>query len=83
MLARIRPDLGSWVPIPAGPSFMGIKNKKAIIEQPFCMPNTRLQICNSASLLKPAAMIKKDTGSVEGWLWRTGAYDTRATDESF
>jgi len=83
MLARIRPDLGSWVPIPAGPFLYGDKKQKAIIEQPFCIakyPVTNLQF---RQFIEAGGYDQKGYWSVEGWLWRTGEYDTRATDESF
>jgi formylglycine-generating enzyme required for sulfatase activity len=82
-LARIRPDLEAWVPIAAGEFLYGDEKEKAIIKEPFSIakyPVTNLQF---RQFIEAGGYDKKGYWSVEGWLWRTGEYDTKATDEIY
>jgi len=81
-LARICPDLEAWLPIPAGPFLYGDKKQKVIIEQPFCMakyPVTNLQF--RQFIEKADGFNHKEYWSTDGWLWRTGEWDTKAPKE--
>jgi formylglycine-generating enzyme required for sulfatase activity len=77
-LTRIRPDLDDWVPIPAGPFLYGEKKQKAVIKVPFCItkyPVTNLQF---RRFIEADGYNNKEFWSTDGWLWRTGKWDTKA-----
>ena len=78
-LARIRPDLDEFTPIPAGEFLYGDKKKPATITEPFALakyPVTNLQY---RRFIESGGYDKQEFWSAEGWSWRTGEYDTKAT----
>jgi len=80
-MERIRPDLDAWIPIPAGAFLYGDEKRKNIIEEPFCMakyPITNLQF---RRFIDAGGYDEKEYWSEDGWLWRTGKWDTKASKE--
>ena len=78
-LARIRPDLDEFIPIPAGEFLYGDEKKPAKIEEPFAIakyPVTNLQY---RPFIEAGGYDHKEFWSTEGWSWRTGEYDTKAS----
>lgn len=75
-------DLDAWVEIPAGEFLYGDDKKKAKIEKPFAMqkyPVTNLQF---KRFMDAGGYEKEEFWSTDGWVWRTGTYDTKATDST-
>ena len=78
-LARIRPDLDEFIPIPAGEFLYGDEKKPAKIEEPFAIakyPVTNLQY---RPFIEAGGYDHKEFWSTEGWSWRMGEYDTKAS----
>ena len=74
-------DLDKWIEIPAGAFLYGDDKKSMTIEQPFAMqkyPVTNLQF---KEFMLDNGSEKKEFWSEEGWSWRTGTYDTKATED--
>jgi formylglycine-generating enzyme required for sulfatase activity len=72
-------DLDEWVQIPAGAFLYGEDKKSMTIDHPFAMqkyPATNLQF---KKFMLDNGYDKKEFWSEEGWSWRTGTYDTKAT----
>jgi formylglycine-generating enzyme required for sulfatase activity/energy-coupling factor transporter ATP-binding protein EcfA2 len=79
-LERIRPDLDSFVNIPAGEFLYGDEKKKLPIPEPFAIgryPVTNLQF---RRFVEAGGYEHKDFWSEEGWTWRNGGWDTKAPD---
>ncbi len=77
-LARIRPDLETWLPIPAGGFLYGDEKEKVVIKEPFSIakyPVTNLQY---RKFIEAAGYDRQEYWSTDGWLWRTGKWDTKA-----
>lgn len=77
-LARIRPDLDEFIPIPAEEFLYGDEKKPATITEPFALakyPVTNLQY---RRFIEAGGYDKAEFWSAEGWSWRTGEYDTKA-----
>ncbi len=73
-------DLDAWVDIPAGEFLYGDKKKKESIETPFAIqkyPVTNLQF---KRFMEDGGYDKQEFWSADGWAWRTGTYDTKATE---
>ncbi len=82
-LARIRPDLDEFIPIPAGEFFYGDENKVERIDEPFAIakyPVTNLQY---RRFIKAEGYERKEFWSAEGWAWRIGEYETKADDDYY
>ncbi len=74
-------DLDAWVNIPAGAFLYGNDKKSITIDKPFAMqkyPVTNLQF---KKFLLGNGYDKKEFWSEDGWSWRIGTYDTRATED--
>lgn len=72
-------DLDAWIQIPAGEFLYGDNKKKEKIEIPFSIqkyPVTNLQF---KRFMDDGGYAKQEFWSAEGWTWRTGTYDTKAT----
>ena len=77
-LARIRPDLDEFIPIPAGEFLYGEEKKPTIITEPFAIakyPVTNLQY---RRFIEAGGYDKEEFWGKEGWSWRIGEYDTKA-----
>jgi formylglycine-generating enzyme required for sulfatase activity len=74
-------DLDEWVHIPAGAFLYGHDKKSMTIDHPFAMqkyPVTNLQY---KKFMLDNGYDKREFWSGEGWSWRTGTYDTKATED--
>ena len=80
-LERIRPDLDTWVNIHAGEFLYGDEKKKETIQNVFAIgryPVTNLQF---RRFMEAGGYDAPEFWSAEGWSWRTGAYDSKASDD--
>jgi len=74
-------DLDRFIAIPAGMFLYGDEKRKVEITQPFAIakyPVTNLQY---EKFVEDRGYERKEFWSAEGWSWRTGAYDTKATED--
>lgn len=79
-------DLDAFISIPAGPFIYGgdtLDNPKrtVVIEQPFAIakyPVTNLQY---RRFVDAKGYDRREWWSDEGWAWRTGTYDSKATED--
>ena len=81
-LEQIRPDLDRWIQIPAGTFLYSDKKEPVVIDEPFAIgkyPVTNLQY---RRFIEAGAYEQPDYWSETGWAWRSGTYDSQATDES-
>ena len=72
-------DLDAWVDIPAGEFLYGDEKQKAKIETPFAIqkyPVTNLQF---KRFMDDSGYDRQEFWSADGWSWRIGTYDTKAT----
>lgn len=72
-------DLDGWVSFPTGSFLYGEDKKPAKIETPFSMqkyPVTNLQF---KRFMSDKGYNRREFWSEEGWSWKTGTYDTKAT----
>jgi formylglycine-generating enzyme required for sulfatase activity/energy-coupling factor transporter ATP-binding protein EcfA2 len=73
-------DLDAFVTIPAGP-FMYQNGQKVVIKQPYQIakyPVTNLQY---RRFVDAGGYEKREYWSDDGWAWRTGTYDSQATEK--
>jgi energy-coupling factor transporter ATP-binding protein EcfA2 len=80
-LERIRLDLDDFVPIPAGEFLYGDEKEKRRISEPFAVgkyPVTNLQYCR---FVEAGGYEQRRWWSEEGWAWRAGTYDSKATED--
>jgi formylglycine-generating enzyme required for sulfatase activity len=81
-LAHIRPDLDAWVDIPAGEFLYGEEKRKILLQAPFSVakyPVTNLQF--REFIEQADGYNTQELWSDDGWLWRTGKWDTKAPKE--
>jgi formylglycine-generating enzyme required for sulfatase activity len=74
-------DLDAWVDISAGEFLYGDEKQKAKIETPFAIqkyPVTNLQF---RKFIEDGGYDKQEFWSADGWAWRTGTYNTKATED--
>jgi formylglycine-generating enzyme required for sulfatase activity len=74
-------DLDAFITIPAGPFLYGLNNEKKVIEQPYQIakyPVTNLQY---RCFMDAHGYDRQEFWSEDGWRWRTGTYDTKATKQ--
>jgi formylglycine-generating enzyme required for sulfatase activity len=80
-LSRIRPDLETWVTMPAGEFLYGDDNKKTILHSSFTISKYPVTNFQFRQFIKAGGYDKQEFWSEDGWLWRTGKWDTKAPKE--
>jgi formylglycine-generating enzyme required for sulfatase activity/energy-coupling factor transporter ATP-binding protein EcfA2 len=81
MFARIRPDLDDWVAIPAGKFRYGgddFPERDEIIKEPFSIAKYLVTNSQYRQFVNAGGYDKEEFWSKDGWLWRTGKWDTKA-----
>lgn len=74
-------DLDAFITIPAGPFLYGDDNERKVIEKPYQIakyPVTHLQY---RRFVDARGYSRREFWSEDGWRWRTGTYDTKATKD--
>ncbi len=79
-LARIRPDLDDFIPIPAGEFLYGDEKKTKKIAEPFAIAKYPVSNLQYSRFIEAEGYSKKEFWSKAGWSWRIGEYDTKATE---
>jgi formylglycine-generating enzyme required for sulfatase activity len=80
-LQRIRPDLDEFIPIQAGEFRYGDQKRREIIQEAFSIakyPVTNLQF---RDFVEAKGYDDEKWWSEDGWAWRTGVWDSQATQE--
>jgi formylglycine-generating enzyme required for sulfatase activity len=75
------PDLDRFIAIPAGPFLYGEDRRRVEIKQPFAIskyPITNLQF---RRFIEAKGYDRRELWSDEGWAWRIGTYDSKATED--
>jgi formylglycine-generating enzyme required for sulfatase activity/energy-coupling factor transporter ATP-binding protein EcfA2 len=81
LLAMTLRDLDTFIPIPAGPFLYGEDKKKVVIKRPFEIaryPVTNLQY---RRFVEAKGYDRREFWGDEGWSWRIGTYDSKATEK--
>ncbi len=78
-LARIRPDLDELIHIPAGDFLYGDDKKTEKIEEDFSIAKYPVTNWQYRRFIEAGGYDEEKFWSVEGWSWRTGRYDTKAS----
>jgi formylglycine-generating enzyme required for sulfatase activity/energy-coupling factor transporter ATP-binding protein EcfA2 len=74
-------DLDAFITIPAGAFLYGEDKRKVVIDKPYQIakyPVTNLQY---RRFVDAEGYAKREYWSDDGWAWRTGTYDSKATED--
>ncbi|MBM3131386.1 MAG: NACHT domain-containing protein, partial [Chloroflexi bacterium] len=74
------PDLNAFIPIPAGEFLYGDDKRKTKIEKPFAISKYPVTNRQYREFVKAKGYDRREFWSDDGWAWRTGTWDSKASD---
>jgi len=75
-------DLDLFIYIPDGPFLYGEDKRKVMIDQPFAISKYPITNCQFRRFIEEGkGYDRREFWSEEGWAWRIGMYDSKATED--